>query len=89
MAFDDCLGDVDEFVAIVLGAVAEHRERLVGVDPAAGHQDAFCLLDQRSPSECALQAVVLGEALKGDLDRALQFFGIGVDDVGEDSAPGG
>ena len=37
-------------------------------------------------SECTLQAVVFGEALQGDVDRALQLFGGCVDDVGEDAS---
>jgi hypothetical protein len=32
MAVDDGLGDVDQFVAVVLRVVAEHFERSVGVD---------------------------------------------------------
>jgi hypothetical protein len=39
----------------------------------ARHQDALRLLDQGSPPECSLQVVVLGEALEGDVDRALQL----------------
>ena len=39
-------------------------------------------------SEGSLQAVVFGEALQGDVDRALQLLGGGVDDVGEDAALG-
>ena len=74
VAVDDRRGDVGELVAVVLGVVAEHPERPVGVDPVAGHQDALRLLDHRPASECALQVVVLGEALQGDVDRALQLL---------------
>ena len=75
MALDDGGGDVGEFVSVVLGVVAEHRERLVGVDCVLVHQNAFCLFDDGAASEGSLQAVV-GEALQGDVDRALQLFGV-------------
>jgi hypothetical protein len=86
VAFDDGGGDVGELAAVVLGVVAQHFEGAVGIGRMAGHQDALCLLDQRATAERALQAVVLGEPLQGDVDRALQLFGAGVDDVGEDAA---
>jgi len=89
MALDDGGGDVGEFVSGVLGVVAEHRECLVGVDRVLVHQDALCLFDHGAASEGSLQAVVFGEALQRDVDRALQLFGGGVDDVGEDAAFGG
>ena len=54
----------------------------------AGHQDPLRLLDRRPAPERALQAVVLGEPLQGDVDRALQLLRTAVDDVGEDSALG-
>ena len=53
------------------------------------HQDALGLFDQGAASEGALEAVVFGEALQGDVDRALELFGAAVDDVGEDSSLGG
>jgi hypothetical protein len=68
--------------------VAQHPERLVGIDCVAGHQDSFRLLDHRPAPERSLQAVVLGETLQGDVDRALQLLGGGVDDVGEDAPLG-
>ena len=89
VAVDDRLGDVDEFVAVVLRVVAQHLERSVGVDRVAGHEDPFRLLDRCPAPERALQAVVLGEALQGDVDRALQLLRAAVDDVGEDAALGG
>jgi len=88
VALDDRLGDVHELAAVVLRMVAEHFERVLLVDRVARHQDALRLLDQRPPPERSLQVVVLGEALEGDIDRALQLLGIGVDDVGEDAALG-
>jgi hypothetical protein len=54
----------------------------------ASHQNAFRLLDHGPAPERSLQIVVLGEALQRDVDRALQLFGAGVDDVGEDAALG-
>ena len=75
MAFDDCGGDVAEFASVVLGVVAEHFEGAVGVDCVAGHEDPFCLFDQCAASEGSLQALVFGEALQGDVDGALEFFG--------------
>ena len=45
-----------------------------------------CSIVARRPN--ALQAVVFGKALQGDVDRALQLLGGGVDDVGEDAALG-
>jgi hypothetical protein len=89
MAVDDRLRDVDELVAVVLRVVAQHLERPVGIDGVSGHQDPFRLLDRRPPPERALQAVVLGETLQRDVDRALQLLGAAVDNVGEDAALGG
>src|SRR5581483_6857899 len=88
VALDDCGGDVAELAAVVLGVVAQHLEGAVGGRRVPGHQDAFGLFDQRAAAECSLQVLVLGEALQGDVDRALQLVGGGVDDVGEDAALG-
>ena len=63
--------------------VAEHLEGPFLVDAVACHQDPFRLLDHGAAPERPLQVVVLGEALQGDVDRALQLLGVGVDDVGE------
>ena len=89
VAVDDRLGDVDEFVAVVLRVVAQHVERSVGVDRVAGHEDPLRLLDRCPAPERALQAVVFGEALQRDVDRALQLFRAAVDDVGKDASLGG
>ena len=75
MAVDYGGGDVAEFAPVVLGVVAELLEGLVGVDRVAGHQDALCLLDLGAPPECALEALVFGEALEGDVDCALKLVG--------------
>ena len=88
MAVDDRRGDVCELVAVVLRVVAQQLERLVGVDRMARHQDSLRLLDHRPAPECALQVVVLREALQRDVDRALQLLRRRVDDVGEDAALG-
>src|SRR5581483_785487 len=85
VALDDGGGDVAELAPVVLGVVAQHLERTVGVDRVAGHQDAFRLLDQRTAPERPLQALILAEALERDVDRALQFLRGTVDDVGEDA----
>jgi hypothetical protein len=66
---------------------AKHLERPVLVDGVACHQDSLRLFDDRPPTECSLEALVLGEALQRDVDRALQLLGVGIDDVGEDAAP--
>ena len=50
------------------------------------HQDALRLLDERPPSEGPLKALVLREPLQGDVDRALELFGIAIHDVGEHTA---
>ena len=71
MAFDDGGGDVAEFVAVVLGVVAQHLEGAVGGRRVAGHQDAFGLFDQSAPAECSLKVLVLGESLQGDVDLAV------------------
>jgi hypothetical protein len=88
MALDDRGGDIAELAAVVLRVVAQHLEGAVGGRRLAGHQDAFGLFDQRAAAECSLQALVLGEALQGDVDRALQLVGGAVDDVGEDAPLG-
>jgi hypothetical protein len=54
----------------------------------AGHQDPLGLLDRGSAPERSLQAVVLGEALQRNVDRARELSGIVVEDVGEDPALG-
>ena len=74
MALDHCRRDVAELAAVVLGVVAQHLERALGVDRVPGHEDALRLLDQRAAPEGSLQALVLGEALQRDVDRALQFL---------------
>ena len=51
MAVDDRCGHACELVAVVLGVVAQHLERLVGIDRVAGHQDPLRLLDHRPPPE--------------------------------------
>src|SRR6478672_2701835 len=66
-------GNVAELVAVVLRVVAEPLEGLVGIDRMAGHEDALRLLDHRAPAERSLKALVLGEALKCDVDRALEL----------------
>jgi hypothetical protein len=88
MALDECPGDVGQLAPVLLGVLAQHRERVIGVDRMALHQDPLRLLDERAPLKCVLQVVVLGEALEGDVDRALELRRVGVDDVGEDSALG-
>ena len=68
------------------------RSRLeggVGADRVPRHEDALRLLDHRTAPEGTLQALVLGEALQRDVDRALQLVGAAVDDVREDAALGG
>jgi hypothetical protein len=35
-----------------------------------------------------LETLEFGEATEGDVDRTLQLFGIGVDDVGKNPTPG-
>ena len=84
MAFDHGGCDIAEFAAVVLGVVAKSLEGAVGVDRVAGHQDPFCLFDDRSPTEHSLQVLVLGEALERDVDRVLQLVRRALDDVGED-----
>ena len=74
MALDDRLGDVDELAAVVLRVVAQQLERLVGVDRVTCHQDPLRLLDRGPAPERSLEAVVLGEALQRDVDRALQLL---------------
>jgi diguanylate cyclase (GGDEF)-like protein/PAS domain S-box-containing protein len=88
VAVDNRSRDVAELLAAVLGVLAKQGERCVGVDAVPGHQDAFRLLDDGSPPEGALQILVLGEALKRHVDRALQLLGRGVDEIGEHPALG-
>jgi hypothetical protein len=88
VAVDDRLGDVDELAAVVLRVVAQHLERAVAGDRVEGHQDPLRLLDLRAASERPSQAVILSEPLEGDVDRALQLFGGGIDDVGKDTPLG-
>ena len=67
---------------------AQHLECLLAVDRVAGHQDALRLLDHSAAAKRSLQAVVLGEALQRDVDRARQLLGIVVEDVREDAPLG-
>ena len=66
--------------------VAKHLERTVCIDSVSGHQDPLRLLDRRAAPERTLQAVVLREPLKRDVDRARQLLRRAVDDVREDAA---
>lgn len=88
MAFNDRLCNVDQLLSIVLRVGAEHLERPLLVDRMAGHQDPLRLLDHRPAAERSLEVLILGEALQRDVDRALQFLGVSVDDIGEDAALG-
>ena len=88
MAIDDRLRDVRDLVPAALRVLAQYRERPVGIHSVTGHHDPLRLLDHRPAAERALQALVLREALQGDVDRALQILGVALDDVGEDAAPG-
>jgi hypothetical protein len=85
----DCLGDADQFRIGAAGVVSEHFEGGMLVDSVALHKDALGALGDRAAGECAFQAVVFGEAAKGDPEGALELFGLAVDDVGEDADLGG
>ena len=86
MTVDNRLRDVDELAAAVLRVLAQHFERALGARGLARHQDPFRLLDDCAAAERPLQAVVLAEALQGDVDRDRQLVGIIVEDVREDPA---
>ena len=86
MALDDGRGDVAELAAVVLGVVAQHLERPVGGRGVARHEDSLRLLDERAAPERSLEALILGEALECDVDRALQLVRARVGDVGEYTA---
>jgi hypothetical protein len=66
--------------------LAQHREGGGLVDAVTLHQDALGALGQRPAPERRFEVVVLGEAAKDDVDRALPVLGVGVADVGEDAA---
>src|SRR5471032_2326332 len=89
VALDDRLGDIDELASVGLRVTSQQFEGLVRGNRVASHEDALGLLDRRPPPESALQALVFGEPLQGDVDRALELVGGSVDDVGEDAALGG
>ena len=71
MAVYDSLRHIDELAAAALRVLAQHCEGRFGVACVTRHQDALRLLDDGAATERALKAVVLGEALQRDLDRAL------------------
>jgi len=86
MAVDDRCCHVDEFAPVVLGVGAKHLECSFLIDAMAGHQDPFRLLDRGAAPERPLQVLVFGKALERDVDRTLQLFGVGVDEVRENAA---
>ncbi len=61
----------------------------VRADALRRHEDALRLLDHRPSTEGTLEALVLGEPLQRDVDRTRESLRLVVQDVGEDSAPGG
>lgn len=65
---DDGFGEVEEFAAGLLGAVAEHVEGLLLVDCVGGHEDAFGLFDHGAAGEGAFEVVVFGEAAQDDVE---------------------
>src|SRR4029453_13873145 len=89
---DNRRGDVDE---LPVGCASVRPKQLEGGVlgyRVALHEDSLGALRDRAPPECALQAVVLGEAAKHHVDRALPFgpfLAFTVGDVGEYAALGG
>ena len=87
MAVDDGGREVDELAVVDARLLAQHLERARAVDGVTFHQDPLRAFDERAASERAFQIVILGEATKDDVDRALPVLDVGVADVGEDAAP--
>jgi hypothetical protein len=65
---------------------AEQLERRIRGDALAGHENPLRLLDHGPPAECTLQALIFGEALQRDVDRACELLRVVVEDVREDAA---
>ncbi len=76
-------------MAVVLRMVAQHLEGSICIDCMAGHQDPLRLLDRGPPPKRSLQAVVLGETLQCDVDRALELGRGVLDDVRKHAPLGG
>ena len=69
MGLGDGFGDLNEFVSVSLGVVAEKLEGLLFVDAVDGHEDAFGSFDGGAAAEGAFEVVVFGEAAQGDVER--------------------
>jgi hypothetical protein len=83
VTLDDGRGDVTEFAAVVLGMVAEHRERLVGADRLAGIRTPFaCSIRARRPNASSRLWYSV-KRCKSYVDRALQLSRGALDDVRE------
>lgn len=89
MALEHGLRNLDELAPAVLGALAEHHERPLGVDRVALHENPLRLLDDRAAAERLLETVVLGEGLQGGVDGALELGRVVMDDAREHPAAGG
>src|ERR1700691_703813 len=81
-------GEVHEPAVIDPGLLAQHLECARLVDAVALHEYALGSLDQRTAPERALEVLVLGEASKHYVDRALPILDIRVAYMGEDASLG-
>src|SRR5437660_1064408 len=72
VALEDELGRGGESQVLVARLAAQHLEGGVLVEAVALHQDALGPLDQRALLERGLDVRVVGEAPRGDVDRAAQ-----------------
>ena len=73
LAVDYCLGDGDELDSRRAGLLTEESEGIGVADLVALHQDAFRAFDDRPPTECALEAVVLVEPAERDVECSLEL----------------
>jgi hypothetical protein len=73
MAGDDRLGYGSDGHVGVSGAVAKTRERVVGADRVALHQDPLGLLDQSTAPDRSVDATEFGVAAQDDIQCVRQL----------------
>ncbi len=82
---DERLCNVEDLAARTLGVITKQLERPLVRHRVSLHQDTLGALDHSPTAERPLEAVIFRESPQHDVDRTLDFRGVTVGDVGEDS----
>lgn len=69
---DEVAGERHQLDVLVLGDTPQHRERLIGVQPVALHQNPLRLTDHRPGDDTPTPCLDLSDGLKRDGDLRCQ-----------------